>query len=135
MRMHAGFVLVAGVVGVLSWSAAGARQLPFPIAVACKHDEGSTVADRTRRDDARALARAINRAQADAAAQTRQYWPLADLPGLPATPEGFQLRLYTDGAGYVLSIKDERDPCHYGIFSDQHGRLYEMSPQVPQAAS
>lgn len=134
MRRYAGFVLVAGVVGVLSWSAAGARQ-PFPIAVACKHDERSTVADRTRREDARALARAINAAQVDAAARTRQYWSLADLPALPATPDGFQLRLYTDGEGYVLSIKDERDPCHYGIFSDQQGRLYEMSPQVPQAAS
>jgi hypothetical protein len=38
---------------------------------------------------------------------------------------------YADGDGYVLSIKDTRNACHYGIFSDEQGPLYEMSPQVP----
>ena len=28
-----------------------------------------------------------------------------------------------------------RDPCHFGVFSDEDGRLYEMTPSVPLLAS
>ena len=88
-----------------------------------------------RRAQAVALARAINQAEGLAAQKTREYQPLAALPNLPQAPVGFRVRLYVDESGYMFSIKDERDPCHYGIFSDENGRLYEMSPQVPQNAS
>jgi hypothetical protein len=81
------------------------------------------------------LARAINQAQGRAVAASERYQPLAKLPGLPPAPSGFELRFYTDGAGYILSLKDTLDPCRYGVFTDQHGRLYEMSPQVPQIAN
>ena len=88
-----------------------------------------------RRDQALALARAINQAEGLAAQRTREYQALAALPNLPPAPAGFRVRLYVDDSGYMFSIKDDRDPCHYGIFSDENGRLYEMSPQVPQNAS
>lgn len=88
-----------------------------------------------RRAQAVVLARAINQAEGLAAQKTREYQPLASLPNLPQAPVGFRVRLYVDESGYMFSIKDERDPCHYGIFSDENGRLYEMSPQVPQNAS
>jgi hypothetical protein len=107
----------------------------LPMAVACRHDSAATQADRLRRDQALALARAINQAEGLAAQRTRGYQPLALLPNLPQAPAGFRVRLYVDDSGYMFSIKDDRDPCHYGIFSDENGRLYEMSPQVPQIAS
>src|SRR5436853_260043 len=104
-------------------------------AVACRHDQGETAADRTRRQDALALARQINAAEARVAELTHNYVPLAGLRGLPPTPAEFTVRLYTDGATYTFSIKDQRDVCHYGIFSDQDGLLYELTPQHAQIAS
>jgi hypothetical protein len=103
--------------------------------VACLHDGGSIPANQARRADAQALARAINDAESRAVSASRRYVPLDQLPNLPPVPRGFELRFYTDGAGYVVSLKDSRDPCRYGLFTDQGERLYEMSPQVPQIAS
>lgn len=104
-------------------------------ATRCLHDQDETQANRMRREQAIALARAINAAQGQSAGLTRRYQPLPQLPALPATPEGFAVRLYTDGTAYMFSIKDDRDPCRYGIFSDQQAFLYESSPAPPLVAS
>jgi hypothetical protein len=61
--------------------------------------------------------------------------PLSQLGPLPETPSGFVVRLHTDGEGYIFSIKDDRDACRYGVFSDQQGTLYEASPTLPLIAS
>ena len=147
MSMHVTLVHVATVVAVLLAAplvgdGQGRPQPPvirqgvFPTSgVACLHDSGSIPANQARRADAQALARAINDAESRAVSANRRYLPLAQLPNLPPVPSGFELRFYTDGAGYVVSLKDSRDPCRYGLFTDQHERLYEMSPQVPQIAS
>jgi hypothetical protein len=103
--------------------------------IKCLHDEASLPDDRARREQARALVRAVNSAQGRAVETTGQYVAIGQLSNLPEVPTGFELRLYTDGQGYIVSLKDSRDACHYGIFSDQHGRLYEMTPQVPLIAS
>jgi hypothetical protein len=126
-------VAVAGV--LLSRTVSGdLEQLPFPTG-ACRHDNSALAQDRARQQGAVALARAINAAEGVALGQTRQFAPLRQLRSLPATPEGFVVRFYGDVDGYIFSVKDERDPCHYGIFSDQYGRLYEMTPDVPRIAS
>jgi hypothetical protein len=148
MSMHFTLVHVATVVAILlAAPLAGDEQVrPQPpvirqggilptSGVACLHDSGSIPANQARRADAQALARAINDAESRAVSANRRYLPLAQLPNLPPVPSGFELRFYTDGAGYVVSLKDSRDPCRYGLFTDQHERLYEMSPQVPQIAS
>jgi hypothetical protein len=137
MRKYAGLALVAVVVAFLSllWVADGQGQIGLPRVGACRHDDAASQADRVRREQARALATAINRAEGLAAERTRQYQPLSTLQNLPQTPQGFRVRLHADASGYIFSIKDERDPCHYGIFSDEEGRLHESSPQVPQNAS
>jgi hypothetical protein len=101
----------------------------------CLHDESSTAMDRQRREQALTVARAINSAEGRAAQRTRRYVTMAQLGTVPAAPDGFDLRFYTDGNGYVLSLKDSRDPCHYGVFSDQQGFMYEVTPGVPQLAS
>ena len=103
--------------------------------VQCLHDSDGTAPNRARREAARTLARAINSAQGRTAEATRRYVPLAQLPGLPPTPDGFILRLYTDGDGYVFSVKDDRDPCGFGIFSDQKAFLYEGAPSRALVAS
>jgi len=137
MRKYAGVALVAIVVGFLSllWVADGQGQIDLPIVGACRHDDTAPQANRVGREQALALARAINRAEGLAAERTRQYQPLSTLQNLPQAPAGFRVRFHADASGYVFSIKDARDPCHYGIFSDEEGRLYESSPQVPQNAS
>jgi hypothetical protein len=135
MRKRARLALVAAAGVLASLVGHAQRQGNLPLAGACRHDSSATEADRMRRDQALALARAINRAEGLAAEKTRAYQPLASLANLPQAPAGFRLRLYVDDSGYMFSIKDDRDPCHYGIFSDENGRLYEMSPQVPLNAS
>ena len=95
----------------------------------CRHDSHEQEADRLRRQQALALAKAINEAEGTTAERIRGYRPLTALRNLPATPHGFELRLYTDGTGYVISLKDALDPCRFGIFSDESGFLYEHTPQ------
>ena len=103
-----------------------AQLIPPP--VSCRHDTTEGRTDRARRDEALLLAKAINAREGALAQQTRQYHQLSDLQGLPQVPSGFDLRLYADGAGYVLSLKDVNDSCHYALFSDQSGWIYEKSP-------
>jgi hypothetical protein len=130
--------LVSPVVGDEQVAPPGGRPRPGQIlpssGLGCRHDATSAPEDRARREQAQALARAIHQAQGQAAAATQRYQPLAKLPKLPSVPVGFELRFYTDGEGYILSLKDTFDSCRYGVFTDQNGRLYEMSPQVPQIA-
>ncbi|HEY0871918.1 MAG TPA: hypothetical protein VGD94_00495 [Vicinamibacterales bacterium] len=96
----------------------------------CRHDSRSTEADRARRAQALTLAKAINSAQADAVRRTQAYQPLSALPSLPDTPEGFAVKLYAGEDGYMFAIKDTRDPCHFAIFSDTAGLLYEKSART-----
>ncbi len=137
-KLLVGALAVSAVFGAAAAAGDQARPSPvfrqLPVALVCLHDSRSVAADRARRDGAINLARAINEAQATAVQATRRYQPLSALPDLPVTPRGFELRFYTNGEGYILSVKDTLDPCRYGLFTDQHGRLYEMSPQVPQIA-
>jgi len=137
MRKRAALIGLATVTGILLVRPmVGRGQLPLPPAgLSCRHDAGALPADRTRRDQAKALARAINAAEGRAVQNTQRYLPLGQLPGLPMTPSAFEVRLYTDGSGYVVSLKDTIDPCHYGVFTDQHGLLYEVTPQRPLIAS
>ena len=124
------------VVMVLGFVVAATRaQDLLVVAPRCLHDTDETQANRLRREDALTLARAINGAQGRAIERTGRYQVLADLGALPPAPEGFVMRIYADEDGYIFSIKDSRDACRYGIFSDQHGTLYQSSPTVPLIAS
>jgi hypothetical protein len=114
----------------------GPKAQLLPVSAACRHDAQEQQADRTRREQALRVARAINAEQGVLAQRTRRYHPLADLTNLPDVPNGFELRLYSDGAGYVFSVKDTFDSCRYAIFSDQSGVLYEKTAlTAPSIAS
>ena len=128
--------LLLGVPVLLMPPAAASAQISrAALAARCLHDGGELPADRTRREQALSLARQINAAQERAFSRTRRYQPMPQLGNLPDTPAGFVVKLHTDGAGYIFSIKDDRDACRYGIFSDQQGTLYEASPALPLIAS
>jgi hypothetical protein len=105
------------------------RQLSPPVA-SCLHDANAREGDRNRRMQALALAKAINTAEADVVRRTRQYQPVGSLRNLPAVPPGFALKLFADRDDYVFAVKDTRDPCHYAIFSDSAGFLYEKSARA-----
>ena len=127
-------VAAAATLGV--WLSASGIRGQFPVtAPRCLHDEDETQANRLRRERALTLARAINTAQGQVVQRTGRYQQLTALGSLPSAPDGFEVRLYTDGAGYLLSVKDSRDSCRYGIFSDQNGFVYQMTPTAPLVAS
>ena len=122
--------LVAGsVTSVLLGSASTFHAQVVPSVVVCRHDASESQPDRDRREQALGLARAINTAEGRLSERTRAFHPLAELTNLPPTPRGFELRLYSDGAGYVFSIKDTLDVCGYAVFSDQASLLYEKTPR------
>src|SRR5687767_6391538 len=117
-RVSASLVILGIVALGLSSTSDAQRDASSTVStVACLHDASELRADRVRRDQALALARAINAAEGLLAQQTRRYHPLRDLRNLPDVPNGFELRLYSDEAGYVFSLKDTRDSCRYAIFS------------------
>lgn len=106
---------------------------------ACLHDAAArtSAGHEKRRQDALALARRINVAEAMAARTVRpgepRYRPLAELGGIPRTPQGFRLLFVTNGEAYSFSLKDSLDPCRYTIVSDHERELYEARPS-PESA-
>ena len=131
----AGLATIAAAV-VLSPSLNGSSSAQIvPSRVRCLHDAGETQVNRARREQALAVARAINTAEGRGLEQSGRFQPLAALQNIPAGPDGFTARLYADPNGYVLSLKDDRDVCRFAIFSDQSGTLYSSTPTVPQMAS
>jgi hypothetical protein len=105
----------------------------FSKAPACRHDVGAEGADdKARREQALAVARAINSAEGRVAERTQSYGALPQLGTLPRTPNGFDLHFYSNVNTYMFSLKDGQDTCHYAIFSDESGILYEDTPQRPQ---
>ena len=119
---------------VLLCVAQAREQFPGVGPVRCRHDAAALPQDRARRAQALALGRAITVAEATAVRASRSYQPVRALPGLPIIPAGFRLVLRADEDGYLFSIRDESDPCHFTIFSDERGQLYEVSAQAPQVA-
>ena len=107
-----------------------------PTQVSCRHGRPEPAADLARREQAVALIKALNQAEGETLGRTRRFAPLSELPALPPTPAGFRLRLYLSDAGYVASLKDERDPCYFGVFSDESGFVYSGAPfSVPLVAT
>ena len=105
----------------------------------CLHGSSETAGERTRREQAITFARQLNAAETFASSgigpQQRRYRPLNELPNVPRIPAGFALRLQTDGAGYIFTLKDSRDPCGFAVFSDQDGDVYATMPEPHQVTT
>jgi len=95
----------------------------------CLHDANENAAQRARRQQAIRVARQINTEESRAAsAAGGVYQPLESL-GAPITlPEGFALGLSSAGKSYAFSLKDKIDACHFVLFSDQDGLIYQAAP-------
>jgi len=126
--------LTALLVGLAGKPSAPMFAQPAQLPPRCVHGATEQRDQRTRREQALKTAQAINRAENNVPAivpgQRRSYRPLEQLPPLPATPSGFKVQLNTDGATYAFSLKDTLDPCHYTVFSDQDGWIYEGTPRT-----
>ena len=101
----------------------------------CLHDQGETAQQRGRREGALGYLKAINTAQGELVQRSKRYGAIQQLGTLPGVPEGFVVRLYADQDGYLVSVKDDRDPCRFALFSDNGGHVYESKLPAPQIAS
>ena len=134
MRRRVGIAVVAAI--VLTGLGLALRAQIVPTGARCLHQADERPADRVRHDAAVALLKAINAAEAQALQRSRSFRPLVELANLPPAPDGFRLRFYVSDAGYVASLKDQRDPCYFGVFSDEGGWIYASSPlSVPFVAT
>jgi hypothetical protein len=80
------------------------------------------------------VARQINALQAAwiaANPRSGQYARPSQLQ-LPDMPDDFGLMFHLDGRRYTFSLKDDRDPCYFAIFSDHDGLIYATMPQQEQ---
>ena len=98
----------------------------------CLHGPDETAPDRARREQATLYAERLNAVEQSSFPAGRTYRRPEELVNLPPLPPGFLLQFNTDGRSYAFSLKDERDPCRFAIFSDQKGYLYAGIPQRPR---
>jgi hypothetical protein len=119
--------IVVGLVTAASLVGAGAWVAPVMLAQqqpACLHGADESAAQQGRRRAALTLTRQINTLQNSTKSKGQAYQPLARLPNVMATPEGFTVHFTTDGATYGFSVKDTADPCVFAYFSDEAGVIY-----------
>ena len=114
----------------LTLGGAFSRSIIAPVAAqqqqACLHADNEASEHRARRVQALTLARQVNTNQYGVALRTTNaFQPIADLALTAPTPEGFDLRLTTDGQAYAFSLRDTTDPCLFGFFSDEQGVIYQ----------
>ena len=91
---------------------------------ACLHGPDATQEHIARRQRALGLTRHINTLEAREGSVSKKYQPLHLLPITEGIPQGFTIHLATDGESYAFSVKDTLDPCAFGFFSDEGGRIY-----------
>ena len=121
-------IVLAAIIGVTGATSALAQQ--------CLHGPNETPANRARREKAIDVAHQINALEAMTAVpgiRNPRYKRPIELK-LPPMPEGFGLTFHTDGRIYAFSLKDDRDPCFFAVFSDQDGFVYATNPE-PHAAT
>jgi hypothetical protein len=97
-------------------------------AQACLHGDNETPDQRGRRQAAIGSARQINTAESRVFSSAGAYSGLSGLPNVAPPPAGFEATVSTDGATYTFSVKDRLDPCHFALFSDQDGLIYNATP-------
>jgi hypothetical protein len=90
----------------------------------CSADQRLGSAARHR--EAIVRARSVNTRQAQQRAAASRYATAGEL-GMK-DDNGFEVSLRTEADGYMLFIRDATDPCSSGVFSDQHGVIYDSTP-------
>ena len=101
-----------------------------PLSRSCLHGDREPASERARRQQATDYVTKLNLAEsARALLVPRGYRPLEELVNLPPVPAGFTVQFHNDDRRYTVSLKDQRDPCHYAVFSDQDKLIYEAVPR------
>ena len=95
----------------------------------CLHGPQEDAAQKTRRNSALRLVRAINTAEANEAwPKWNSYAPPANLSvDLNAAP-GFESDFTTDGKSYALILHDKMDACGFVFATNQHGVIFQGYP-------
>jgi hypothetical protein len=88
----------------------------------CLHGSGETQTERNRRNEALALVVSISKAQGQFAETNNRYAQLSELSGLGGPPFGFVLQHAATANSYIFSVKDEKDPCTYTLYSEGMSR-------------
>ena len=128
MVKQAPALLASVVVASLGYAAMPTQIVRLPsTAISCRHTSNVNQTDRDRAEQAVAFAKAINAAEAESKKRTNGYRSVAVLGNLPTAPTGFKISLYADSTGYMFSLKDTLDPCHFAVFSDTAGLIYQQS--------
>jgi hypothetical protein len=96
----------------------------------CLHGPNESAAERERREYAVHVATEINKLQA-ARVGSQPGWTYArpSQLKLPEMPDDFGLTFFLDGRRYMFTLKDDKDPCNFGIFSDHDGLIYATMPE------
>lgn len=95
---------------------------------ACLHGPDESGAEAARRVAATAYVRALNTLQGEFFERQTRYAHLSELVGLGGLPMGFVLQHAEAGNSYLFSLKDQRDPCGYTLYSDHSRVVYAAAP-------
>jgi hypothetical protein len=125
MLRFASAVFASLVIASVGWAAVP-KQLSGPMP-SCRHTANVSQEDRDRAAQAVAFAKAINAGEAETKKRTGEYRQVTSLGNLSIAPSGFKVNLYADRTGYMFSLKDTLDPCHFAVFSDTAGLIYQQS--------
>ncbi len=114
--IQAGIALCALAVGITAVRPMAAQGV-------CLHGTGEIPEQAARRKQALSFAREIHNEQLKAFQSTKTYLPGEKLASR-AVPDGFEMKLITDGKAYAFSIVDKSDPCKFGYFSNDDALIY-----------
>jgi hypothetical protein len=116
-----GCVVLTITLGFIGWDRAEPASAAQP---ACLHGAGETADQAARRQAALGFTRHVNTMQAQGSSSSRTYAPLAQLGLRQPVPDGFAVKISTDGSSYSFSVIDETDGCRFGYFSNDSGIIY-----------
>lgn len=119
MRWISSAFVVTGLVVVLAGMAPKAAQ------DTCLHGPDGKPEQAERRKQAVGFVREVNGAEAVVHMKSKAYVPVDQLKLRRSAPEGFEVKLTTDGNAYAFSVVDTTDPCRFGFFSNEAGVIYK----------
>jgi hypothetical protein len=92
----------------------------------CLHGPAEQAEQQNRRQAGVMFLRQVNNAES-ASRRSGRYGELSELH-IATPPDGFTARVVADQTGYSVSLKDRVDPCHFAMFSDQDGVIFQANP-------
>jgi hypothetical protein len=95
---------------------------------ACLHGDDESRPEAERRREAAVYVQRIIVAQAAFFERRNRYADIGELGSMGGVPRGFVLQHASARVSYLLSLKDEQDPCGYALYSDHTRVIYAATP-------